>query len=146
MKSSDTIKLSSTKLIQNNNCSILLKFVPSSAVIEKNFRSRIVETFTLKTLEAIMCNNSFWMSWCVYLCPTCPWRCLVMFSSFVPRRYKIWVRLPLLSRTWNGIPWWARYLRHLITSSKSLRSTYLCWVIWSSIISSTLLQWGTIKQ
>ena len=72
----------STNLTQNGNCSKLLTFVPSSTMNEKNFLLRIVETFTLKTLKAIICSNSFWMLLCMYLCPTCPWKCLVMLSSF----------------------------------------------------------------
>ena len=95
------------------------------------------ETFTLKVLDAMMCNNSFRMSWRVYLCATCPWRCFGMPLPFGRRRYKIWVRLSLLSGPCDGIPWKARYLMHLVTSSKYLRSTCLLWVIWSSISSST---------
>ena len=103
--------------------------VPSLTMIEKNFCSQIVENFTLKTWETMMCYNSFWMSWFVNFYPTYPWRCLVMLSSFVPRRYKIWVRLSLLVRPCNGIPWQARHLRHLITSSK-----YLCLSSLSNLI------------
>ena len=43
VKSSDTSNLSSTDLSQNGNFSIFLTSVPSSTMIEKNFRSWIVK-------------------------------------------------------------------------------------------------------
>ena len=144
MKYFHTSKLPSTDLTQNRNCSISKRSVPSSAMIEKKLLSQIVKTFNLKTLEAIMCNSPFWMSWCVYLCHTCPWKCLVTLSSFVSRRYKILVRL-LLSRACNGILWRARYRRYMTTSTRYLPSNFFHWVIWSSIISPTSLPWGAIN-
>ena len=128
--------------MQKENCSFLWFRWTHLPLLKTKKILRIFSSFESKTWRDMIFNNSFCMSWWVYLFRIVPSKWAIMLLSFVPSSIISCVKLSLFSFPCKAIPYLARYRKHLITSSKYFLSFSRTLTRLLLVISPTSLHFG----